>query len=74
MALNQIPKNHTPPLLAMCMTAEQTKTCGTCKHRVRYEYDHVVISYCTVRKSNRTQNGLMKIKARQAACDKHEED
>lgn len=72
MALNEISKNHTPPLLAMCMTVEQTKTCGTCKHRQRWIYDHVAISYCTVRKSNRTQNGMLKIKARQQACDKYE--
>lgn len=46
-----------------------TKTCKTCKHRQRWECDSKVFQYCGVRKSNRTANGLLKIKCKNPACN-----
>jgi len=51
--------------------AEQTKpqtTCSTCEHRQRWQCGGTIIQYCGVRKSNRTENGLLKIKCKTAAC------
>ena len=47
-------------------------TCNTCKHRERHECNSKVFQYCGVRKSNRTDNGLLKIKCKTAACPLHE--
>jgi hypothetical protein len=44
------------------------KTCKTCQHRQRWECDSKVFQYCGVRKSNRTNNGLLKIKCKMVAC------
>jgi hypothetical protein len=44
------------------------KTCNTCQHRQRWECNSKVFQYCGVRKSNRTDNGLLKIKCKDAAC------
>lgn len=43
-------------------------TCLNCEHRQRYECNSKVFQYCGVRKSNRTNNGLLKIKCKDAAC------
>lgn len=43
-------------------------TCNTCKHRERHECNSKVFQYCGVRKSNRTDNGLLKIKCKTPAC------
>lgn len=43
-------------------------TCNTCEHRQRWQYGGSVIQYCGVRKSKRTENGLLKIKCKDAAC------
>jgi len=48
--------------------AKQTETCLTCVHRERHECGDSIIQYCGVRKSNRTENGLLKIKCKDAAC------
>lgn len=48
---------------------EETKeTCNTCQHRQRWHCGSKVIQYCGVRKSNRTDNGLLKIKCKDKAC------
>ncbi len=49
---------------------KRTETCGTCKYRQSYEYDSsgIIHQYCKVRKSNRTINGLLKIKCKNEAC------
>ncbi len=47
---------------------ETTETCRTCKHRQRWECNSKIFQYCGVRKSNRTQNGLRKIKCKDKAC------
>lgn len=46
-------------------------TCHTCVHRQRWECGSKVISYCRVRKSNRTFNGLQKVKCNQQACSQY---
>jgi hypothetical protein len=43
-------------------------TCKDCKHRQRWQCNSKVIQYCGVRKSNRTENGLLKIKCKNTAC------
>jgi len=43
-------------------------TCKTCKHRQRWDCNTKVIQYCGVQKSKRTNNGLLKIKAKNKAC------
>lgn len=43
-------------------------TCNACQHRQRWQCNSKVFQYCGVRKSNRTENGLLKIKCKDAAC------
>lgn len=43
-------------------------TCNSCEHRQRWQCNSKVFQYCGVRKSNRTENGLLKIKCKDAAC------
>jgi hypothetical protein len=50
------------------------KTCRTCAHRQRWEMNSKIIQYCSVRKSNRTTNGLLKIKCKNKACELYEEE
>ena len=45
-----------------------TNTCRTCEHRQRWECGSKIIQYCAKRKSNRTDNGLLKIRAKDTAC------
>jgi len=47
-------------------------TCRTCRHRERWQCGGTVIMYCNVIKSNRTQNGLKKIKVTNSACIRYE--
>ena len=47
-------------------------TCNTCEHRQRHQCGASIIQYCGVRKSNRTENGLLKIKCKTAACLLHQ--
>lgn len=44
------------------------KTCRTCRYRERWHCDSKVIQYCGKRYSNRTHNGLLKIKVTRPAC------
>lgn len=46
----------------------ESKTCRDCEHRQRWECNSKVIQYCGVRKSNRTDNGLLKIKCKTKEC------
>jgi len=49
--------------------------CKTCKAFDWVEYnDRRKIFYCRIRKSNRTHNGQLKIKANQTACQIYEKD
>lgn len=42
--------------------------CRTCAHRQPWECGGRTIQYCGVRKSNRTSNGLLRIKVTTSAC------
>lgn len=57
--------NLTKPVLAAGLT------CNSCEHRQRHQCNSKVFQYCGVRKSNRTDNGLLKIKCKTAACSLH---
>ena len=46
-------------------------TCNSCEHRQRHQCNSKVFQYCGVRKSNRTDNGLLKIKCKTAACSQY---
>ena len=49
--------------------------CRTCKHRQRWHYrSGRVIQYCGVCKSNKTDNGRLKIKCKTPACFLYEEE
>lgn len=48
--------------------SEITDTCRHCEHRQRHQCGCSIIQYCGVRKSNRTENGLLKIKCTNKAC------
>jgi len=52
---------------------EIINTCKNCEHRQRWECNSKVFQYCGVRKSNRTNNGLLKIKCKDASCSLFEE-
>jgi hypothetical protein len=43
-------------------------TCLDCEYRERHQCNSKVFQYCGIRKSNRTNNGLLKIKCKDAAC------
>lgn len=43
-------------------------TCNSCERRQRWECNNKVFQYCGIRKSNLTNNGLLKIKCKTAAC------
>lgn len=45
------------------------KNCKDCENRQRWQCNSKVIQYCGVRKSNRTNNGLLKIKTTDKACE-----
>ena len=49
-----------------------TDTCRTCEHRQRWECRSKIFQYCGVRKSNRTDNGLLKIKCKNKVCGLYE--
>lgn len=57
------------PILLHC----QGKTCRTCEHRERWQMGGSVIQYCGITRSNRTQNGLKKIKVTNPACSRYRE-
>ena len=42
--------------------------CNQCKHGQGHHCGSKIIWYCWKRKSNRTENGLLKIKARMEGC------
>ncbi len=57
------------------LKAEQSgETCKTCMHRQRWQCNSKIIQYCGVRSSNRTENGLLKIKCKTPACGLYEKE
>ena len=56
--IDSVPKKH------------REERCKECEHFTVLEYDTGKrIFYCSLHKSNRTLNGLQKIKANQESCD-----
>jgi hypothetical protein len=53
---------------------KKTDTCKTCANRERWQCGGSIIQYCGVRTSNRTQNGLMKIKVTTPACELYKKE
>ena len=51
-----------------------TETCRSCTNRERWQCGWSIIQYCGVRKSNRTDNGLLKIKVTNEACYAYKKD
>lgn len=49
------------------------KICQQCIHKVKKTYGSSAFHYCKKLKSNPTDNGLLKIKARNPACHHFEE-
>ena len=49
-------------------------TCRHCIHAQGWECGSKVIYYCEIRKSNRTDNGLLKIKLKNIACAAFKKD
>lgn len=48
-------------------------TCKSCKHILAMDYgDSGRFFYCSLRSSNRTENGLLKIKCKTPACVSYE--
>lgn len=47
---------------------EKYLECRTCMHRERHQCGSMVIQFCGILKSNRTQNGKLKIKCKTKAC------
>ena len=50
------------------IAGEPGLTCGKCKHNQAWQCNSKVFHYCGIRKSKRTENGLLKIKCKDAAC------
>jgi len=48
------------------------KYCRTCEHRQRRQCGGKVFQYCAVRRSRRTNNGLLKIRCKDEACHLYE--
>lgn len=53
---------------------KEANTCRSCEHRQRWLCGGKIIQYCGVRNCNRTDNGLLKIKAKDKACKFYEEE
>lgn len=48
--------------------------CRTCIHRERHQFGGTIIQYCGIRKSNRTDNGKLKIKCKTPACASYKKE
>jgi hypothetical protein len=55
-------------LFDLPLPIEVTDTCRHCANRQPWGCGGSIIQYCGVRKSNRTKNGLLKIKVTDQAC------
>lgn len=51
-----------------------TNTCRSCIHRHSVHYGASVYQYCSITSSNRTNNGLLKIKCKTLACYKYKKN
>ena len=50
------------------------KQCRTCKYLQKWACGGSFFFYCEIRKSNRTQNGLLKVKCKNEACNAYKEE
>ena len=50
---------------------QRKETCNTCDYRQRWSFNGKIFQYCSIRKSGRTSNGLLKIKCKSTACDSY---
>jgi hypothetical protein len=62
------------PAVTVPLCSERKEKCKNCQHiqRWRNEYvseSHQVNFYCGIQKSGRTNNGLLKVKCKNAACE-----
>ena len=48
--------------------------CGTCAHIQRWECGGRHFFYCGARKSKRTDNGLLKVKCKNEACELYKQE
>jgi len=48
--------------------------CRTCEHREPTQCGGSIIQYCGLRKSNRTENGKLKIKCKTPACESYQKE
>ncbi len=74
--ITQTPKNQIIELFDKVDDKFQSKpklTCNTCEHRQRWQCNSVIVQYCGVRKSKRTDNGLLKIKCKTESCPLYKE-
>jgi hypothetical protein len=65
MKLFELPEETAIPVDTVSATG---RTCIECEHRQRWQCNSKVFQYCGKRKSNRTSNGLLKIKCKDNAC------
>jgi hypothetical protein len=65
--------NNEPTLFDL-PKVDDSLTCKTCEHRQRWQCNSKVFQYCGVRKSNRTENRLLKIKCKTKACELYKEE
>jgi hypothetical protein len=55
--------------LPLSAKPQRTEKCGQCAHIQKWERDSKFFFYCETQKSNRTANGLLKVKRKNPACD-----
>lgn len=53
--------------------SKPTKFCRTCAHLQKWACGGRYFFYCGIRKSNRTENGLLKVKCKNEACYAYKE-
>jgi hypothetical protein len=58
--------------LPVAVKPEKKEKCGWCAHIQRWECGRKFFYYCGIQKSNRTENGLLKVKYKSTACDMFE--
>lgn len=49
----------------------RSETCKTCIHLEPWQCGARIIHYCCLLKSNRTQNGQLKVKCKNPACESY---
>lgn len=60
--------NLLNPAIAVEPVLATGLTCSKCKYKSAWQCNSKVFHYCIKQKSNRTSNGYLKIKCKNAAC------